>query len=155
MKVEQIRQICTWLAATDITEFDLQGPGIHLSLRNARAVAPRISAQPTPPAPPAPAAPAAPAVPAVPAVPVGAASTEVVRAGSVGVFRHQHPQQTAPLAAVGASVRASQPLGLLQIGPLLLPVTAPCDAMVQDMPVPDGTVVGWGTSLVVLGGCTR
>lgn len=152
MKVEQIRQICTWLAATDITEFDLQGPGIHLSLRNARAVAPRISAQPTPPAP---AAPAAPAVPAVPAVPVGAASTEVVRAGSVGVFRHQHPQQTAPLAAVGASVRASQPLGLLQIGPLLLPVTAPCDAMVQDMPVPDGTVVGWGTSLVVLGGCTR
>ncbi|MCK4144983.1 acetyl-CoA carboxylase [Ralstonia pseudosolanacearum] len=152
MKVEQIRQICTWLAATDITEFDLQGPGIHLSLRNARAVAPRISAQPTPPAPPAP---AAPAVPAVPAVPVGAASTEVVRAGSVGVFRHQHPQQTAPLAAVGASVRASQPLGLLQIGPLLLPVTAPCDAMVQDMPVPDGTVVGWGTSLVVLGGCTR
>ncbi|MCK4135172.1 acetyl-CoA carboxylase [Ralstonia nicotianae] len=149
MKVEQIRQICTWLAATDITEFDLQGPGIHLSLRNARAVAPRISAQPTPPAP------AAPAVPAVPAVPVGAASTEVVRAGSVGVFRHQHPQQTAPLAAVGASVRASQPLGLLQIGPLLLPVTAPCDAMVQDMPVPDGTVVGWGTSLVVLGGCTR
>ncbi len=152
MKVEQIRQICTWLAATDITEFDLQGPGIHLSLRNARAVAPRISAQPTPPAPPASAAPAA---PAVPAVPVGAASTEVVRAGSVGVFRHQHPQQTAPLAAVGASVRASQPLGLLQIGPLLLPVTAPCDAMVQDMPVPDGTVVGWGTSLVVLGGCTR
>ncbi|MCF1442067.1 acetyl-CoA carboxylase [Ralstonia nicotianae] len=149
MKVEQIRQICTWLAATDITEFDLQGPGIHLSLRNARAVAPRISAQPTPPTPPAPPAPAA------PAAPVGAASTEVVRAGSVGVFRHQHPQQTAPLAAVGASVRASQPLGLLQIGPLLLPVTAPCDAMVQDMPVPDGTVVGWGTSLVVLGGCTR
>ncbi|MHA6887729.1 acetyl-CoA carboxylase biotin carboxyl carrier protein [Ralstonia pseudosolanacearum] len=146
MKVEQIRQICTWLAATDITEFDLQGPGLHLSLRNARAVAPRIGAQPTPPASVAPAA------------LVGAASTvstEVVRAGSVGVFRHQHPQQTAPLAAVGAAVRASQPLGLLQIGPLLLPVTAPCDALVQDMPVPDGTVVGWGTSLVVLGGCTR
>ncbi|QOK93558.1 acetyl-CoA carboxylase (plasmid) [Ralstonia pseudosolanacearum] len=146
MRVEQIRQICTWLAATDITEFDLQGPGLHLSLRNARAAAPRISAQPTPPASVAPTAPAA---------LVGAASTEVVRAGSVGVFRHQHPQQTVPLAAVGASVRASQPLGLLQIGPLLLPVTAPCDAMVQDMPVPDGTVVGWGTSLVVLGGCTR
>ncbi|CBJ40594.1 conserved hypothethical protein (plasmid) [Ralstonia solanacearum CMR15] len=146
MRVEQIRQICTWLAATDITEFDLQGPGLHLSLRNARAVVPQISAQPVPPASAGSAAPAAPA---------GAASTEVVRAGSVGVFRHQHPQQTAPLAAVGASVRASQPLGLLQIGPLLLPVTAPCDAMVQDMPVPDGTVVGWGTSLVVLGGCTR
>ncbi|MHA6822384.1 acetyl-CoA carboxylase [Ralstonia pseudosolanacearum] len=146
MRVEQIRQICTWLAATDITEFDLQGPGIHLLLRNARAVAPRIGAQPTPSAS------------AAPAALVGAASTvstEVVRAGSVGVFRHQHPQQTAPLAAVGASVRASQPLGLLQIGPLLLPVTAPCDALVQDMPVPDGTVVGWGTSLVVLGGCTR
>ncbi|MHA6848338.1 acetyl-CoA carboxylase biotin carboxyl carrier protein [Ralstonia syzygii] len=133
METEHIRQICTWLAATDITEFDLQGPGVHLLLRNEGAAAPRIRAQP---------APAAPAV---------AASPEVVRAGSVGVFCRQHPLQTAPLAAVGATVRASQPLGLLQIGPLLLPVTAPCEAVVLDIPVPDGTVVGWGTSLVVLG----
>lgn len=137
MEIEHIRQICTWVAATDITEFDLQGPGIHLSLRNDGATAPQIGAQPTV---------TAPAV---------AVSAEVVRAGSVGVFRHQHPLQTAPLAAVGATVQASQPLGLLQIGPLLLPVTAPCEAVVQDMPVPDGTVVGWGTPLVVLSRCTR
>ncbi len=29
MKIEHIRQICTWLAATDITEFELQGPGVR------------------------------------------------------------------------------------------------------------------------------
>jgi acetyl-CoA carboxylase biotin carboxyl carrier protein len=136
MKIEHIRQICTWLAATDITEFELQGPGVRLSLRNERPMPPQISAQPVPAA-----SSAAPAV---------AASQEVVRAGSVGVFRHQHPQQAAPLAMVGMPVRASQPVGLLQIGPLLLPVLAPCEAVVQDMPVPDGTVVGWGTPLVVL-----
>ncbi|MBB6593085.1 acetyl-CoA carboxylase [Ralstonia solanacearum] len=138
MKIEHIRQICTWLAATDITEFELQGPGVRLSLRTERPMPSQISAQPVP------AASAAPAVAAV------AASQEVVRAGSVGVFRSQHPQQAAPLATVGMAVRASQPVGLLQIGPLLLPVLAPCEAVVQDMPVPDGTVVGWGTPLVVL-----
>lgn len=135
MKIEHIRQICTWLVATDITEFELQGPGVRLSLRNERPMPPQISAQ---------------SVPAAFAAPSVAASQEVVRAGSVGVFRHQHPQQVAPLAMVGMAVRASQPVGLLQIGPLLLPVTAPCEAVVQDMPVPDGTVVGWGTPLVVL-----
>ena len=135
MKIEHIRQICTWLAATDITEFELQGPGVRLSLRNERPMSSQISA---------------PLVPAASVAPAVAASQEVVCAGSVGVFRHQHPQQAAPLAMVGMAVRASQPVGLLQIGPLLLPVTAPCEAVVQDMPVPDGTVVGWGTPLVVL-----
>lgn len=135
MKIEHIRQICTWLAATDITEFELQGPGVRLSLRNERPMLPQISAQP---------------VSAASGAHAVATSQEVVRAGSVGVFRHQHPQQAAPLAMVGMPVRASQPVGLLQIGPLLLPVLAPCEAVVQNMPVPDGTVVGWGTPLVVL-----
>ncbi|WP_055334244.1 hypothetical protein [Ralstonia solanacearum] len=131
MDIEHIRQICTWLAATDITEFELQGPGVRLALRTERPMPSQISAQPVPAA-------------------ASAAPQEVVRAGSVGVFRSQHPQQAAPLATVGMAVRASQPVGLLQIGPLLLPVLAPCEAVVQDMPVPDGTVVGWGTPLVVL-----
>ncbi|MCO5401679.1 acetyl-CoA carboxylase biotin carboxyl carrier protein [Ralstonia soli] len=135
MEIKHIRQICTWLAETDITEFELQGPGIRLALRNERMVTPQMGLQP------------APAVSSASTVDV---SPEIVRAGSVGVFRLQHPQQTAPLATVGMAVQASQPLGLLQIGSLLLPVTAPCEAIVQDMPVPDGTVVGWGTPLVVL-----
>lgn len=136
MEIEHIRQICSWVVQTDITEFELQGPDLHLLLRNARAMAPQIIADPATIAPSA---------------PVVAASSEVVRAGSVGVFLRQHPQQAAPLVEVGAPVATSQPLGLLQIGPLLLPVMAPCDAVVQDMPVPDGTVVGWGTPLAVLG----
>ncbi|WP_439891128.1 acetyl-CoA carboxylase biotin carboxyl carrier protein [Ralstonia sp. 25C] len=139
MEIEHIRQICTWVAQTDITEFELQGPGLHLLLHNAPTMAPQIMAEPVT---------VAPAV--APAAPVVAESSEVVRASSVGVFLRQHPQKTAPLVEVGAPVATSQPLGLLQIGPLLLPVTAPCDAVVQDMPVPDGTVVGWGTSLAVL-----
>lgn len=141
MEIAHIRQICDWVAQTDITEFELSGPGLHLFLRNARAAVPQIGVQPAAAVLTASAGPAA-------------AEPEVVRAGSVGVFLRQHPQQTVPIVAAGANVRAMQPLGLLQIGPLLLPVTAPCDAVVHDMPVPDGTVVGWGTPLVVLGRCT-
>ncbi|KWR88200.1 acetyl-CoA carboxylase biotin carboxyl carrier protein [Cupriavidus sp. IDO] len=132
METEHIRQLCAWLAATDIAELDLRGPGVHLCLRREGATVHESVALPTPEA-------------------VGSpASSEIVRAGSVGVFRHRHPQRSAPLAAVGSAVRESQALGLLQIGPLLLPVTAPREAVVLDIPAPDGAVVGWGTSLVEL-----
>jgi acetyl-CoA carboxylase biotin carboxyl carrier protein len=136
MELEHIRQLCAWLAATDIAELDLQGPGVHLCLRREGATVQEIVALPTPT--PTPTAAGSLALP------------EIVRAASVGVFRHRHPQRSAPLAAVGSAVRASQALGLLQIGPLLLPVTAPHEAVVLDIPEPDGAVVGWGTSLVVL-----
>lgn len=133
MEIEHIRQLSAWLAATDIAELDLQGPGVHLCLRREGATVQERGAPQTP---------AAVGSPVLP---------EIVRAGSVGVFRHRHPQRSAPLAAVGAAVRESQTVGLLQIGPLLLPVTAPCEAVVLNIPEPDGAVVGWGTSLVELG----
>ncbi|MDF3834743.1 acetyl-CoA carboxylase [Cupriavidus basilensis] len=135
METEHIRQLCAWLAATDIAELDLQGPGVHLHLRREGATVQEMVALPTP----------------TPIAAGSPASPEIVRAGSVGVYRHRHPQRSAPLAAVGTAVQESQALGLLQIGPLLLPVTAPREAVVLEIPEPDGAVVGWGTPLVVLG----
>jgi acetyl-CoA carboxylase biotin carboxyl carrier protein len=47
-------------------------------------------------------------------------------------------------------VRAGQTLGLLQIGALLLPVTAPHDGAVVGTLVPHGAAVGYGTPLLQL-----
>lgn len=136
-----LERLVPWLAATDIDGLELRGPGVHLCLarRGGEVVA-------------------------VPAgeLPVveghagrhGAAATErtttVVTAASPGVFLHRHPLLDAPLVAPGAAVKAGQPVGLLRIGALLLPVLAPCDADGAEPVATEGTVAGYGTPLVHL-----
>ena len=73
-----------------------------------------------------------------------------VHALSVGVFLHSHPLATAPPVRAGERVEAGQTVGLLKIGPLLLPVTAPLAGMVDGVQADDGLAVGYGTPLVDL-----
>jgi acetyl-CoA carboxylase biotin carboxyl carrier protein len=68
----------------------------------------------------------------------------------VGRFLHAHPLQDAPLALPGKRVRAGQALGLLQVGMLLIPVTAPRDGVVAAIVAADGALVGFGDRLVDL-----
>ena len=128
MHSDIVRQLSAWLAGTDIDLLELDGPGEHLCLRRNGAqmeVVP-ISAQDSPgPCP-------------------------VAKAASVGVFLRSHPLRGEPLAAPDAPARAGQVLGLLQIGALLLPVTAPQDGIVENVLVAQGTTVGYGTPLVKL-----
>jgi acetyl-CoA carboxylase biotin carboxyl carrier protein len=77
-------------------------------------------------------------------------SSEVVAASTVGIFLHRHPLHEAALAPEGTPVRAGQALGLLRIGPLLVPVLAPRDGIVGAMLVAHETAVGFGTGLVEL-----
>lgn len=131
MDAEQIRQIATWLAATDIGQLELRGPGHTLSLRHDGAAVTVVDD----------------------AAPAGAAprpDTLTVAAPSVGVFLHRHPLREDMLAAPGTAVQAGQVVGLLQIGLLLLSVPAPADATVHELLVAHGTLVGYGTPLVVL-----
>jgi acetyl-CoA carboxylase biotin carboxyl carrier protein len=74
----------------------------------------------------------------------------VVHAPSLGVFLHSHPLATAPLVRAGQRVAAGQTLGLLKIGPLLLPVTAPQPGIVEGICADDATAVGYGTPLFEL-----
>ncbi|MGJ7614706.1 MULTISPECIES: acetyl-CoA carboxylase biotin carboxyl carrier protein [unclassified Variovorax] len=73
-----------------------------------------------------------------------------VKAPSVGAFLHSHPLATAPLTRIGQRVEAGQVIGLLQIGPLLLPVTAPQAGIVDARHVESGIAVGYGTPLIDL-----
>lgn len=135
MNADQIQQIAVWLAATDIGLLELRGPGLSLALRQdagAVTVVDRDEAA------------------QAEAASAPAADMPTITAASVGVFLHRHPLREQALAAPGAAVQAGQAIGLLQIGLLLLPVTAPGDATVQELLVAHGTTVGYGTPLVSL-----
>ncbi|WP_426390185.1 acetyl-CoA carboxylase biotin carboxyl carrier protein [Variovorax sp. R-27] len=70
-----------------------------------------------------------------------------IRAPSLGVFLHSHPLATTPLVRTGRRVEAGQTIGLLKIGPLLLPVTAPQAGIVDSIHAADGLAVGYGAQL--------
>jgi acetyl-CoA carboxylase biotin carboxyl carrier protein len=128
MPFTHIDEISTWLAATDIAELELRGPAGYLLLRRDLGGAVTHIAEP----------------------PQADPNSVVVTAQSVGIFLHRHPLRDAPLVRTGARVNAHQPLGLLKIGTLLLPVAAPVPGIVASMQVSHGTAVGFGTELVAL-----
>jgi acetyl-CoA carboxylase biotin carboxyl carrier protein len=78
------------------------------------------------------------------------AETVSVPAPSVGVFLHSHPLAGAPLVRIGENVLTGQTVGLLQIGPLLLPVATAHAGEVIAMCATHGLPVGYGAPLVEL-----
>jgi acetyl-CoA carboxylase biotin carboxyl carrier protein len=132
---QRIRQLGDWLAGTDIAVLELSTPGTRLRLDRG-----------TPPATEARAAAPTTAMASM-ATQTTASSGKAVKAQSVGVFLDTHPLAAEPLAPVGARVAAGQVLGLLRIGALLLPVTAPADAVVGRVLATPGAAVGYGTAL--------
>lgn len=72
----------------------------------------------------------------------------VVKAPGVGVYLDRHPLSGAELAPLGSSVSAGQTVGLLQIGVLLRPVTAPQSGRVASHLAEAGQIVGFGTAVL-------
>lgn len=125
-----VHQLCSWLTGTDIAWLELRGPGVHLRLHNdGKSVVP---------------VPAGAVLEQAPVPPVQ------VKAASVGIFLHRHPLHDAPLAAPRQAVAAGQIIGLLRIGALLLPVTAPQGGTCLEHAAAHGSAVGYGTPLIHL-----
>lgn len=133
MQIERVQQLSAWLAATDIGLLELRGPEGCLRLHNDGG---RVEVLPD--------------APVAPGIRRAEAARIVATAASVGVFLQGHPLRDAPLAPIGARVRAGQALGLLQIGALLLPATASQDGIVAGLLVAQGMLVGYGTPLIEL-----
>lgn len=142
MMIPEIQQLSAWLADSDIGLLELHTPQGYVRLRRdgvtpggvmveERCDKPEVTAAPCrgTPTPP---------------------SARLVVASSVGVFLHHHPLRNAPLAPPGIAVKAGQTVGLLQIGPLLLPVAAPQAGVVATLLVAHGSVVGYGAALIEL-----
>ena len=127
MVIDQLRDLAAWMDVAGIDELELTGPSFRLRLNGVDVCAQNLDAAPDP-----------------------QPSRHVVTAPTVGLFLHRHPLHATMLAPEGARVRAGQALGLLRIGPLLVPVTAPWDAIVGTTLVADETIVGFGTGLVEL-----
>ncbi|MBL8344372.1 MAG: acetyl-CoA carboxylase biotin carboxyl carrier protein subunit [Rubrivivax sp.] len=130
MNEDLVRRLSDWLAGTDIAWLELRGPGMQVCLHNDGS---RVDAVPD----------------GEWLAPTRAEEVEV-RAASVGIFLHSHPLREAPLATPGQPVGAGQPLGLLRIGSLLLPVTAPREGTFVGHAAEHGRTVGYGTPLLHL-----
>lgn len=84
------------------------------------------------------------------AAPPASAGTFEIPAPSVGIFLRAHPLRTAPIVEPGQSVTVGDPVGLLQIGALLVHVVAPRDGTMLELLADDGAAVGYGTALMRL-----
>jgi acetyl-CoA carboxylase biotin carboxyl carrier protein len=74
----------------------------------------------------------------------------VVRASAPGAFLCRHPLRERAIVAIGEEFHAGEPIGFLQVGPLLLPVLAPLAGTVTDVLARHGTIVGYGAPLFEL-----
>jgi len=127
--LDHVDQLGTWLKGADLALLELRGPGANLRLVNDGASV-RVVEGEEPKSVDAP--------------------TITVGASSPGIFLDRHPLHDRAIAAVAADVRAGEPLGFLQVGPLLLAVPAPRAGMVTDVLAAHGTIVGYGAPLFVL-----
>ena len=127
-----IQELARWLQASDIDTLELSSPQGHVRLQRGQPVQKVVAPAPVPSADPA------------------STDAVAVRAPGLGVFLHSHPQRNAPLVQAGQTVAVGQVIGLLQIGPLLLPVPAPCQGVVDTVALPHGDTVGYGTPLFTL-----
>lgn len=125
---EQLQQMAAWLAGTDIGLLELRTPQGTVRLgRNGAATSEIVpldeSEHGEEPAP------------------------AVAASEGVGVFLHAHPLHDAPVVRIGERVAAGQTLGLLQVGPLLLPVSAPVAARVAGVCLETCRIAEYGTAL--------
>jgi acetyl-CoA carboxylase biotin carboxyl carrier protein len=134
MSFDQLHKLSEWMAEAGIDELELTGPNFRLRLDGG---GPQAHDDPVGDRP-------------NDVVPAQKPANNVVAAPSVGLFLHRHPLHETALAPEGTLVRAGQALGLLRVGPLLVPVIAPRDGIAGAMLVAHETLVGFGTSLVEL-----
>jgi acetyl-CoA carboxylase biotin carboxyl carrier protein len=147
MDIVQISEIFDWLAPTSICELEFNTPQTHLRLRRAPpendCAAPHSASSPEAETSPD----TAPALLAAEAV---APKSFAAKAPCVGVFLHRHPLRSEDLAPAGGTVRTGQIIGLLQIGALLLPLSAPADGVVIEHLVRHGGISGYADELIIL-----
>ncbi|MEJ8810442.1 biotin/lipoyl-containing protein [Variovorax ureilyticus] len=129
---DELKQMAAWLADTDIGLLELRTPGGNIRLSRGPASGEIVQLADDMPDDEA-------------ATPLALAS-----APGVGVFLHAHPLHDKPVVRKGGRVKAGQALGLLRIGPLLVPVTAPAAGQVTGVREETGAAVGYGSALFEL-----
>ena len=71
-----------------------------------------------------------------------------VRAKAVGRFLRSHPGQNSPLVETGDQVREQTIVGLIENGPVLLPILAGQAGEIGRIEAEDGRLVGYGDKVM-------
>lgn len=135
MKIEKLRQITAWLEAADIDYFEFTSAG--QTVRLALAGNGRTLEQAVAPVGESPISPSH----------ADSGHTAAV-AASVGIFLTTHPLRSLPFTKVGDMVKKDSILGLLRIGRIYAPVSAPQDGVVTRILIEHETAVDYGTRLI-------
>lgn len=135
-----IQGLAQRLSPTDIDHLELAGPAITLLLVRGPSGAFDAQVVPT----------GTPPLHSNLQRPTSAEAGLMLRAGSVGRVCLAHPLREEPMVLAGDPVVAGQALLLLQLGQVLLPVTAPCAGRVRRVVAQAGAAVGYGSPLVEL-----
>lgn len=126
MRAGDLAGIAAAMTAAGVARLELAGPDVRLVL--GRGAAPAAEA----------------------AAADQSAGPIAVTAPGVGTFLRSHPLHDRPLADDGETVVAGQAVALLQVGPLLVPVTAPVGGLIVGAAAAEGTLVGYGDRLLDL-----
>ena len=124
MRPEDIAALAAGMAAAGIARLELTGPDGTLVLARGAA-----------------------RVDEVPEEVEAEAELLPVAAPALGIFLRSHPLHEEPLAADGEALVAGQPIALLRVGALLVPVPAPADGIIVAAIPEEGALVGFGDPL--------
>jgi biotin carboxyl carrier protein len=139
MELDELRQLTAWLLSSDLRCLELSRPGERVRLTVADGSRSAVSINDDKPDAPA----------AISAGHPGSGAV-VVRTESAGLFTLTHPMRNEPFVKIGDRVRENAVLGLLKIGLLYAPITAPTPGIVTKITATDGALLGFGSPVLEL-----
>ncbi len=127
MEASELKQIAEWLTEAGIASIEITGPRGSVRVTSAGACAADSAA-----------------------LTGGAAAGTITqaRATTVGVFLDTHPLRTAPFVRVGDAVKAGDVIGLVKIGRIFVPLSAPGAGIVSRILVESGSRADFGMAIL-------
>lgn len=130
MQTEELRQLAEWMRNAGLYELNLTGGTVELRMQRAVHTEPAGDLEP--------------------ALTSSPPAAEVVTSSCCGHFYRQPLQASAPMIADGLLVEAGEPIGIIVVGDLSLPVISVTSGVAQGYLVEDGQLVEYGTPLLAV-----
>lgn len=137
MDLNELQQLIASLEASGLRSLELCRPGERVKLTLCENNEVLIESGDTAAAP----------SPAAVNSPAGPASTTLLTE-SAGFFLAAHPMRNKPWVSVGDTVKKNDVLGLLKIGQIYAPITAPADGVITQILASDGALLGFGAPVL-------
>ncbi|MBC3475789.1 hypothetical protein [Pseudomonas taiwanensis] len=118
MQIEELRQLADWMREAELSELNLSGSTVEVRMH--RAVHPVSPVELTP------------------ALAIAPPAVEIVASSFCGHFYRRSPRGADPMIADERLVAAGDPIGIIEVGELSLPVVSVACGVAQSYLVEDG-----------------